>query len=133
MRGKGRLFLRLALAGLFVFAGTVHLTNPRLFLPIMPPWIPWHMACIIVSGVCELLGGVALLLPDARIRKAGAIGLILLLVAVFPANIYMAAEHIQVDGVPSQPWMAWARLPLQPLLMLAVFWVGEFRLFPGEK
>jgi uncharacterized membrane protein len=123
MPGTGRFLLRLILAALFLLAGTLHLADPWLFLPIMPPWIPWPMACIIVSGIFELLGGIALCVPDVRIRKAGGIGLILLLVAVFPANIYMAMAHIQVHGIPSQPWVAWARLPLQPVLMAAVYWV----------
>ncbi len=129
MHGIGRFVLRLLLAAIFLVAGTVHLTDPRFFLPIMPPGIPWPMACIIISGVFELLGGVGLLIPDARIQKAAGIGLILLLIAVFPANIYMAAAHIQVHGIPSQPWMAWARLPLQPLLIAAVWWatLGERR------
>ena len=127
MQGKGRFFLRLVLAALFVFTGTVHLVNPRLFLPIMPPWIPWPMGCIVVSGVLELLGGVGLLIPNAAIRKLAGIGLILLLIAVFPANVYMAAAHIQVHGIPSRPWMAWARLPFQPLLMAAVWWAADLR------
>ena len=124
--GRGRCILRLVLAALFLCAGTVHLVNPRFFLPIMPPGIPWPMACIIISGVFELLGGVGLLVPSATIRKLAGVGLILLLLAVFPANIYMAAAHIQVHG--SQPWMAWARLPLQPILILAVWWVSGLRL-----
>jgi uncharacterized membrane protein len=123
--GRGRFIVRLVLAAVFLIAGTVHLMNPRLFLPIMPPGIPWPMACILISGVFELLGGVGLLMPSASIRKLAGIGLILLLLAVFPANIYMAAAHIQVHGVPSQPWMAWARLPLQPILIVAVWWASR--------
>jgi uncharacterized membrane protein len=125
MHGKGRFILRLVLAALFLFAGTVHLVHPRLFLPIMPPGIPWPVACIIISGVFELLGGVGLLVPSAPIRKLAGVGLILLLIAVFPANIYMAVAHIQVHGIPSQSWMAWARLLLQPILILAVWWVSR--------
>ena len=106
----------------------MHLIDPRLLLPIMPPGIPWPVACIIVSGVFELLGGAGLLVPSAAIRKLAGIGLILLLIAVFPANIYMAVAHIQVHGIPSQPWMAWARLALQPILILAVWWVSGLRL-----
>jgi len=127
MLGKLRTFLRFVLAAVFLLAGTVHLVNARLFLPIMPPEIPWPMACILVSGVFEGLGGLGLLAPRARIRAWAGIGLILLLIAVFPANIYMAAAHIRVHGIPSQPWMAWARLPLQPVLMAAVWWAAELR------
>ena len=126
--GLGRLVVRVFLAAIFLFAGTVHLMTPGLFLPIMPPGIPWPMGCIVVSGVFELMGGAGLLVPSAGIRKLAGIGLILLLIAVFPANIYMAVAHIQVHGIPAQPWMAWARLPVQPILILAVWWVSGFRL-----
>jgi uncharacterized membrane protein len=123
--GQGRFVLRLLLAAIFLFAGTVHLVEPSLFLPIMPPGIPWPMACILISGVFELMGGAGLLVASAAIRKLAGIGLILLLIAVFPANIYMAAAHIQVHGIPSQPWMAWARLALQPILIWAVWRVSR--------
>jgi uncharacterized membrane protein len=114
--------VRILIAGLFLFMGTVHLLDARLFLPIMPPWIPDPMAGILLSGMCELLGGAGLLVPRAGIQQAAGWGLLLLLAAVFPANIYMATAHVQVDGFPSQPWMSWARLPLQPVLMLLVGW-----------
>jgi uncharacterized membrane protein len=119
-----RLASRLLLAALFLAAGTLHLANPQLFLPIMPPWIPWHLFCILASGVFELLGGLGLLIPRPGVQKLAGTGLLLLLLAVFPAKIYMAVEHIQVHGIPSQPWMAWARLPLQPLLMLWIWWAA---------
>jgi uncharacterized membrane protein len=125
-----RRIVRLFLAALFLFAGTVHLVDPNFFLPIMPPWIPFPHPCIEVSGVFELLGGIGLLIPVRRIELLTGWGLTLLLVAVFPANVYMAAAHLQIHGVPAQPWIAWARLPLQPLLILAVLWVT--RIWPAK-
>jgi uncharacterized membrane protein len=118
-----RVLVRLLLAAIFLFAGTVHLRSPEFFLPIMPPWIPFHLACVRISGVFELLGGIGLLIPSRPIQLLTGWGLVLLLVAVFPANIYMAMAHVQIHGMPSQPWMAWARLPLQPILIAAVWWV----------
>jgi uncharacterized membrane protein len=126
-----RLVVRLLLAALFLFAGTVHLLDPALFLPIMPPWIPFHLLCIEVSGVFELLGGVGLLVPDPRIELMTGWGLTLLLFAVFPANLYMAMAHVKVHGFPSHDWMAWARLPLQALLILAVLWAT--RIWHGKR
>jgi uncharacterized membrane protein len=116
------LLVRILLAALFLLAGTVHLLKPGLFRPIMPPWIPAPMACILISGVAELLGGAGLLVPNHGVQTAAGWGLLLLLVAVFPANIYMAAAHIRVNGFPSHNWMSWVRLPLQPILMLMVSW-----------
>jgi len=118
-----RFLVRVLLASLFLFAGTVHLRDPKLFLPVMPPWIPFPIPCILISGVFELLGGIGLLIPMRPIQFLAGWGLTLLLVAVFPANIYMAVANIKVHGFPSQPWMGWARLPLQPLLILGVLWV----------
>lgn len=92
-------------------------------MQVMPPWIPFHRACILVSGVCELLGGLGLLIPVRWVQFLTGWGLTLMLIAVFPANIYMAVDHIQVHGIPSQPWMAWARLPFQPLFIVGVLWV----------
>jgi len=126
-----RRILRVLLAALFLYAGVLHLTNPDLFLPIMPPWIPFHLPCIEISGVFELLGGIGLLVPNRRVQILTGWGLVLLLVAVFPANIYMAADNIKIHGIPSQPWMGWARLPLQPLLIVAVLWVT--RIWPQNR
>jgi uncharacterized membrane protein len=125
-----RTLVRLLLAALFLVAGTTHLRHPELFLPVMPPWIPFHLACIEISGVFELLGGVGLLIPVRPIQVVAGWGLALLLIAVFPANLYMAMAHVQVHGFPPQPWLGWARLPLQPLLIIAVLrvtrvWSGK--------
>jgi uncharacterized membrane protein len=114
---------RAHLSALFIFAGTLHLFQPAFFLPIMPPAIPFPIACIEISGVFELLGGLGLWMPLHRIQLLTGWGLIVLLLAVFPANVYMAAANVKIHGMPSQPWMAWARLPLQPLLIVAVTWV----------
>ena len=115
-----RIILRLLLAALFLFAGVVHLRRPEFFMPVMPPWIPFHRACILISGVFELLGGLGLLIPERRIQLAAGWGLTLLLIAVFPANVYMAMAHVKVNGFPAHEWMAWARLPLQPLFIAGV-------------
>jgi uncharacterized membrane protein len=125
-----RTLVRLLLAALFLFAGTIHLRHPELFLPVMPPWIPFHLPCILISGVFELLGGAGLLIPARRVQFLAGWGLALLLVAVFPANLYMALAHVQLPGIPLQPWMAWARLPIQPLLIIAVLWVTH--VWPGK-
>jgi uncharacterized membrane protein len=117
-----RLLVRILLAALFLLAGMVHLLKPALFRTIMPPWIPAPMACILVSGVAELLGGVGLLVPNHGVQMTAGWWLLLLLMAVFPANIYMAAADIRVHNFPSHNWMSWARLPLQPILMLMVSW-----------
>ena len=100
------------LALLFVAAGVWHFVRPGTYLRIMPPALPAPLLLVYVSGVAEIAGGLGLLLPATR-RWAGW-GLVALLVAVFPANVYMALIHEQL-GIPG--WVAWGRLPLQlPLL-----------------
>jgi uncharacterized membrane protein len=115
-----RLLSRVLLALVFLAAGTLHLFHPEFFMPIMPPWIPGPMACVIISGIAELAGGIGLLVPMREIQRAAGWGLLALLVAVFPANIYMATAHIRVNGFPSHDWISWARVPMQPLIMLWV-------------
>ena len=118
-----RTLVRLLLAALFLLAGTIHLRHPDLFLPVMPPWIPFPMPCIIISGVFELLGGIGLLVPVRAIQFLTGWGLTLMLIAIFPANIYMATAQVQLPGLHLEPWEEWARLPFQPLLIIAVLWV----------
>ncbi|MDB5233047.1 MAG: hypothetical protein JWR44_40 [Hymenobacter sp.] len=112
-----RLFSRFALALSFVLAGVWHFVHPATYLAIMPPQLPQPQALVYVSGVLEILGGLGLLLRSTR-RRAGW-GLLALLLAVFPANIYMALIHEQL-GIPG--WVAWGRLPLQLPLM---WWVWK--------
>ena len=107
-----RLFSRYALALLFVLAGIWHFVHPATYLAIMPPQLPAPLALVYVSGIFEMLGGLGLL--SARTRRLAGWGLLALLVAVFPANVYMALIHEQLH-IPG--WVAWGRLPLQlPLL-----------------
>lgn len=111
----------LALA--FVGAGVMHFVRPRPFVEIVPPALPEPEALVYVSGVAEILGGLGLLFK--RTRRVAGWGLLALLVAVFPANVYMAvAAERFVHLAPS--WALWARLPLQPLLMLWV-WATALR------
>jgi len=113
---------RWLLAVVFVLAGANHFVHPDFYLAIMPPAIPWHEACVQISGVAEILGGIGILVPATR-RFSGW-GLLALLIAVFPANIYMATDHVQPPGLHVTPFGAWMRLPLQAVLMAWVWWVA---------
>ena len=117
--------MRLALALLFVAAGTLHFLRPAPYRGIMPTWLPAHAALVAISGAAAIAGGIGLLLQQTR-RTAG-IGLILLLVAVFPANIQMLLLY-RARGVP---WwgelLLWFRLPLQFLLIWGVWRVSQPR------
>jgi len=76
------------LAAFFINVGVDHFVNPEFYLSIMPPAFPLHLEAVYISGFFEVLGGVGVLIP--RLRKIAGWGLVALLVAVYPANIYMA-------------------------------------------
>lgn len=117
---------RLVLAALFVAAGVAHFRTPEPFVKIVPPYLPSPYVLVYVSGIFEILGGLGLLVPATRLIAGW--GLIALLLAVFPANIYMATAGVKIGGFPSQPWMAWARLPFQFVLIGLIYWACELEL-----
>lgn len=115
---------RWLLAAAFVGIGVLHFLRPRAFLAIVPPALPFRMAAVYLSGVAEIAGGVGVLLPDPWRAWAGW-GLIALLVAVFPANVYQAIARVRIPGLPPPaPWLLWARLPLQAVFIAWVWWVA---------
>ncbi len=104
----------------YVVAGALHFIETDAYLRIMPPYIPAHLAMVWISGVCEILGGLGLLLPQTR--RAAVWGLIALLIAVFPANVYMATNPIEAGSASIAPILRWGRLPLQFLLGWWLIW-----------
>jgi uncharacterized membrane protein len=115
-------FLRWVLTILMVAQGANHFLNPDPFVAMMPGELPssWHLALVYISGVAEIAGGLGLILPATR--KAAAWGLILLLLAVFPANVNMALNDIPLDGRDLPPWALWGRLPFQVLFIAWAYW-----------
>jgi uncharacterized membrane protein len=111
-----------SLALLFIVAGLLHFIFPIPYLRIMPPFLPWPRTLVWISGAAEMAGGLGLLLPV--LRRASAYGLALLLVTVFPANLYMAVTHVPFPGLMGRSWIQWLRLPLQIPLIL---WVLHYR------
>jgi uncharacterized membrane protein len=109
---------RYALAMLFVTSGLLHFATPDFFLKIVPPYLPWHLTLVNVSGAAEILLGTMLMFRD--LQRIAAWGLILLLIAVFPANIYVYQHQELMPDVA--PLMHLLRLPLQGVLILWAFW-----------
>lgn len=104
---------KLAFAAIFVFSGVNHFLHPEVYLRIMPTYLPFHRELVYVSGAFEVILGVLLLAP--RTSRFAAWGLIALLVAVFPANIFMATHPEQYPDL--YPFLLWLRLPLQGVLV----------------
>ncbi|MDQ3459973.1 MAG: DoxX family membrane protein [Deinococcota bacterium] len=115
---KVRARSRYLLAALFVTAGLSHFLFPEPFVRIVPPALPAPLGLVYLSGLLEVLGGLGLL---SRYRRPAAWGLVLLLVAVYPANLYMAMEPERAGaGIP--PLLLWLRLPLQFVLGGWLLW-----------
>ena len=110
------------LAVAFVGAGVLHFVRPHVFEAIVPPYLPAPRLLVLVSGAAEVLGGVGLLVP--AVRPWAGWGLVALLVAVFPANVYMATAAERFAGV-APAWALWARLPLQAVLIGWVWWASR--------
>jgi uncharacterized membrane protein len=101
----------------FILAGVNHFLNPRFYLRIMPPWLPAHEAMNAASGVAEIVGGAAIMCPDPRVRRLGGWFSIATLVAVYPANVHMAAHPEDFPEVPGGRATLLARLPLQAVFI----------------
>lgn len=113
-----KLILKYTLGLSFVAAGLNHLIHTDFYLKIMPPYLPWHLFLVYVSGVFEAALGAALLIK--RSTRPAAWGLLALLVAVYPANIHMALNsHLYPEYNQA---LLWVRLPIQLVLMAWVYW-----------
>jgi uncharacterized membrane protein len=113
-----KLIMKYVLAVFFVLAGLYHFINPDYYLSIMPPYLPWHLFLIYLSGFFEvLLGGMLLVTKFVRIA---AWGMIALLIAIFPANVHMAVNPELYPDI--NPMALWIRLPLQGVLAAWAYW-----------
>jgi len=114
--------LLLWLMGIFYVVGGInHFANTGFYMPMMPPYLPWHLALIYLSGVAEIVLGIAVLVPS--LRPLAAWGIILLLIAVFPANLHIALHNVPLGGrTEGLGIWNWVRLPLQAVLIAWAWW-----------
>jgi uncharacterized membrane protein len=117
-----RLILRILAAAFFIGAAINHFHNPEFYRSIVPPGFPNPKLLVIISGICEILGGIGLLIPP--LRKSAGWGLIALLIAVFPANIYMAISPERIPNLHFSRWLLWIRLPVQGVLAAWIWFVA---------
>ena len=115
---RSRRFALLGLGAFFVVAGTNHFVNPDFYVRMMPPYLPAHLALVYLSGFFEILGGVLVLVP--RVRALAGWGLVVILMAIFPANIHMAlSPELFLDMSTAA---LYARLPFQALFIAWAYW-----------
>jgi len=117
---KYKELLRVILAISITIVGITHFSSPDTYVKIVPPGLPYPLELVYISGVFEVLGGIGLLVPN--VSQFSAWGLIALFIAVFPANINMAVNHIHLDNIPDSPWFQAVRLPFQAVLIAWAWW-----------
>lgn len=109
---------RSLLAVFFIVGGLLHFMFPTAYVKIMPPWLPWHRELVLISGFFEIAGGLGVLFTDTR-RLAG-IGLILLSLAVLPANGQML---LNAHAAGESGWWQAVLLLRLPLQVLLIYWI----------
>jgi uncharacterized membrane protein len=112
---------RVLLAVCIIVAGVLHFLTPQPFIKIVPGLLPYPAAIVYISGFFEILGGIGLLVP--AVSQAAAWGLVVLFIAVYPANINMAVNHIQIANIPDSNWFQAIRLPFQFVLIAWAWWL----------
>jgi uncharacterized membrane protein len=114
----------------YILAGINHFWHPDFYMKMVETFLPYPLTMIYISGIAEVAGGLGLMIPVTR--RLAAFGLVFLLIAIFPANLYMAIAH---DKFPEfSPWALYGRLPLQlALIYLANIYTKTSQAFYGER
>ena len=113
---------RFVMGALYIAAGGLHFVLTRTYVGIMPDYLPAHRELVLISGAAEIAGGIGVMAPQTR--RVAAWGLVLLLIAVMPANVWMAQHPERYPNIPL--WAIWLRLPLQlPLIWWAWRYTGR--------
>jgi uncharacterized membrane protein len=113
--------MRISAAIMFLLIGAAHLIVPNKMVYMIDKFLPYAYALVIFTGVLEILLGTGLLFPS--IQYYAGWSLMVLLVLMFPANIYVAVKHLPAPGeISGSPWYTWSRLAFQPVYILWIWW-----------
>ena len=104
----------------YTYVGIRHFIDPDIFLAIMPDYLPFHLELVYLSGLAEIILG--LLLLNKTKRTTAAVGIILLLILVFPANIHLVQSELSQSLLGVTREQAVIRLPFQALFILIAYW-----------
>ena len=107
----------------YIIVGIKHFIDPNFFIAIVPPYLSYQLEIVYISGFFEILFGIMIVFP--KYRFYGAVGLILLLIAVFPANIYLALSKEAQEAIGASQQIAIWRLPIQGLLIWTAYWIRK--------
>lgn len=105
----------------FVIGGVMHFANPEPFLRIMPPYIPYHLACVYISGAFELVGAAGLWIKT--LRSLAGYGLMVLTAIVTLANVHMYQHSELFPSIPE--WLLLLRFPVQAALIWLIWWCSR--------
>lgn len=119
-RAGKRTWARYAMGAAFVVAGASHLARPGPFEQHLPGWVPAATLIIIATGIIEIALGAAFVTRTSSRELIGKT-IAAYLVAVWPANIYVAVADVEVDGLPGGV-QAWLRIPLQLVFIAWAWW-----------
>lgn len=125
--GTAKDIVRALLSLAFIASGVLHFISPEPYTKIVPPFLPAPQKLVYLSGLLEIVGGLAFLLfaPATLYRRLTAYGLVALLVAVFPANVYQAVGNVQLGNALDSPLYKWGRLPFQAVFIWLVLWSSQ--------
>ena len=123
-KGKLQKSILIVISSIFyTIVGVKHFIEPDYFLSIIPPYLPFHIELVYISGFFEILFGLMILFP--KYRYYGSIGLILLLIAIFPANIYLAQSKEAQEAIGASQQIAIWRLPIQGIFIWIAYWIRK--------
>lgn len=117
---KRKEVFRVILTISMIVVGVLHFLKPEPFVKIVPDYLPYHLELVYISGFFEILLGIGLLIP--AVSSAASWGLIVLFIAVFPANINQVVNNIAIEGIPHNQLLYWIRLPFQAVLIAWAWW-----------
>ncbi|GAA3937525.1 hypothetical protein GCM10022209_35490 [Chitinophaga oryziterrae] len=99
----------------------MHILSPRKLTYMIEAWLPYALQLVILSGIGEIILGAGLLFP--AMQWYAAWGLTILLILMFPANIYVAVKQLPAPGgLPAKPWYTWSRLAFQPVYIVWIWY-----------
>ena len=113
---------RVAMGITFILASTMHFTASEAELKIIPAFLPLRREALYITGVLEFLGGIGLFVPNRKVQRAASWGLVGLLVAIFPANVYQAVANVKLGGFMNSSVYMWGRLPFQSVFIAWALW-----------
>ncbi len=127
-----RSLFRYLLCAIYLIAGIAHLRAPAGFLQITPDWVPIPATVIVITGLCEIAGSIALAFIP-WLRRAAGWALAAYAVCVFPANINHAINDIAIGGTHMSLWYHVPRLLFQPVFVWWALWAGEITNWPFRR